>query len=42
MANSRNKGAQFERDVARRLYQLLGVNFARDLDQYRQADHTAT
>ncbi len=39
MANSRNKGAQFERDVAKRLYQLLGVNFARDLDQYRQADH---
>lgn len=38
MVNSRNKGATFERNVARELHLLLGVTFKRDLDQYRQSD----
>lgn len=38
MANSRNKGASFEREVAQELHRLLGVNFKRDLDQYRERD----
>lgn len=38
MTNSRNKGAQFEREVAQELYQLLGINFRRDLDQYRERE----
>jgi hypothetical protein len=38
-ANSRNKGAAFEREIAGRLFGLTGVNFKRDLEQYRSADH---
>lgn len=38
MANSRNKGAAFEREMAQELHKMLGVNFKRDLDQYRQRD----
>lgn len=38
MANSRNKGASFEREIAQELHRLLGVNFKRDLDQYRERD----
>jgi len=38
MVNGRNKGAAFEREVARELHLLLGINFKRDLDQYRQRD----
>lgn len=38
MANSRNKGAQFEREIATLLRDELGVKFERDLDQYRKAD----
>lgn len=39
MANSRNKGAQFEREVAKLLEAELGVSFKRDLEQYRAGDH---
>ena len=38
MPNSRNKGAQFERKIASELYQLLGITFTRDLEQYRKCD----
>lgn len=38
MTNSRQKGANFERQVAAQLYAELGINFRRDLDQYRQRD----
>ena len=38
MAHSRNKGASFEREVAQELHRLLGINFKRDLDQYRERD----
>lgn len=38
MANSRNKGAAFEREIAQELYRLTGINLKRDLDQYRQSD----
>lgn len=37
-ANSRQKGATFERDVARMLFDELGMKFARDLRQYQKAD----
>ena len=36
--NSRNKGAGFERELARELLLLTGITFARDLEQYRQTD----
>jgi Holliday junction resolvase len=36
--NSRNKGATFERDIARELNLLTGVSFKRDIEQYRAAD----
>lgn len=39
MTNSRNKGAGFERQIAKELFLLTGVNFKRDLEQYRSADH---
>jgi hypothetical protein len=39
MANSRNKGAAFERSIANELHLLTGVSFKRDLEQYRAADH---
>lgn len=35
---SRRKGAGFERDVARLLFEELGIKFERDLDQYRKSD----
>lgn len=38
MTNSRAKGAGFERDIARKLYEELGITFRRDLEQYRQSD----
>lgn len=38
MANSRNKGASFEREVANELFLLTGINLKRDLDQYRASD----
>jgi len=38
MTNSRNKGAGFERKIAAELFDLLGITFQRDLDQYRQRD----
>ena len=39
MTNSRNKGASFERTIAKELHLLTGINFKRDLEQYRAADH---
>jgi hypothetical protein len=39
MTNSRNKGATFEREIARELHLLTGVSFKRDVEQYRAADH---
>jgi len=39
MANSRNKGATFERGVARELFRELGITFKRDLRQYQTADY---
>lgn len=38
MANSRQKGAAFERKVATLLFQETGITFKRDLDQYRERD----
>jgi Holliday junction resolvase len=38
-ANSRNKGASFEREVAAVLHGLTGVTFKRDLEQYRAGEH---
>ena len=39
MVNSRNKGATAEREVAKIIYEELGVSLRRDLEQYRSADH---
>lgn len=39
MTNSRAKGAAFERDVAKQLFNELGITFNRDLEQYRASDH---
>lgn len=39
MANSRNKGASFERQIAKDLFSLTGISFKRDIEQYRAADH---
>jgi len=38
-ANSRNKGATFERQIAAQLFGLTGITFKRDLEQYRAGDH---
>lgn len=38
MTNSRNKGASFEREIAKELFLLTGVELRRDLDQYRSSD----
>lgn len=38
MANSRGKGAAFEREIATALFSELGITFKRDLDQYRERD----
>ncbi len=37
--NSRNKGATFERDIARELELLTGISFKRNLEQSRAVDH---
>lgn len=37
--NSRNKGATFERDIARELELLTGIRFQRNLEQSRAVDH---
>jgi Holliday junction resolvase len=39
MVNSRTKGAQFERDIAKMLVLELGIGFKRDLEQTRTAGH---
>ncbi len=39
MVNGRNKGAAFEREVAKLLEAELGIQFKRDLEQYRAGDH---
>ena len=39
MVNSRNKGASFERTIAKMLFDELGLNAKRDIEQYRAADH---
>lgn len=38
MTNSRTKGASGEREVAQELHRQLGMNFKRNLDQYREDD----
>ena len=35
--NGRNKGATFERDIAKMLDDELGISFKRNLDQYRES-----
>lgn len=40
MVNSRNKGANYERQVAQELFLQLGITFRRDLDQYRYGGHS--
>ena len=37
--NGRNKGAAFERDIAKMLHDELGISFKRDLEQYREGGH---
>ena len=39
MVNSRAKGANYEREISKLLFEHLGMEFKRDLDQYRSADH---
>lgn len=39
MPNSRTKGAQFEREVAKLLLLELGISFKRDLRQYQTGGH---
>ena len=39
MANSRQKGAAFEREVAKLLLLELGISFKRDLRQYQTSGH---
>ena len=38
MVNGRRKGASFERELAKMIYDELGIEVKRDLEQYRQAD----
>ena len=38
-ANSRQKGAAFERAIARQLHDETGITFKRDLRQYQEQDH---
>lgn len=35
--NGRNKGATFERDIAKMLQDELGITFKRNLEQYRES-----
>lgn len=37
-AANRRKGATFERHIAQELFDRLGINFRRDLDQYRERE----
>lgn len=37
--NGRRKGSKFELDVAKMLFDELGISFKRDLEQYRAGDH---
>ena len=39
MVNGRNKGASFEREIAKMLLDELGISFKRDLEQYRAGGH---
>lgn len=39
MVNSRAKGANFELQTARALFDELGISFKRDLEQYRAGEH---
>ena len=39
MVNGRAKGAAAEREIAKLLFDELGLSFKRDLEQYRAADH---
>lgn len=39
MTNGRQKGANFERELARMIYDELGIEVKRDLEQYRASDH---
>jgi hypothetical protein len=39
MVNGRAKGAAAEREIAKLLFDELGMTFKRDLEQYRAADH---
>jgi hypothetical protein len=39
VTNGRTKGAAFERQIAQLLHLHLGINFKRDIEQYRAADH---
>ena len=39
MVNGRNKGAAWEREVAKMLLDELGIGFKRDLEQYRAGEH---
>ena len=39
MVNGRNKGASFEREVAKMLFLELNIGFKRDLEQTRTAGH---
>ena len=38
--NSRNKGATFERDLAKELFLLTGIKFERNLEQVRTVDNS--
>ena len=40
MVNGRNKGASYEREIAKMLFDELGIGFRRDLDQYRYGGHS--
>ena len=39
MTNGRQKGAAFEREVAKLIDEHLGIKVKRDLEQYRASDH---
>ncbi len=39
MVNSRVKGAQYESEIKKALFDNLGIVFKRELNQYREADH---
>jgi Holliday junction resolvase len=39
MTNGRRKGANFERELARMIFDELGIETKRDLEQYRAGDH---